>query len=481
MAEQTERYDVAVIGGGITGLAAALELLGNGDVDVTLMESDAHVGGKLRQAEVAGVTVDAGAESMLAVRPEALRLAGDVGLKPSIVHPASRTAYLLSGGHLRALPVGMVTGIPTDLRALAASRVMSLGGLLRIPVDQLMGKPDVGDDVSVGEFVTQRMGREVVDRLAEPLLAGVYAGNPDELSLRMVNPSLFRQVSRDRSLIKAARSVRSGSAIAAGARRGPVFAGLRNGVSRLATKTAETLVAGGAHVRTDTKVTGLRRSRRRWQVSTSDGVFEYDAVVLAVPAAAAAGLLRTSAPFAAAQLRSIEAASVAVVTLAYRSSQVPTLSGTGFLVPPVEGHHVKGVTYVTNKWEWAARAAKTANPRGLTIVRASYGRYGDESVLERDDAALASLARSELASIAGLPPVTVDESVTRWRHALPQYRVGHVDVVNRARDSLVDAPGVALAGASYDGVGVASCISSGRQAARKIARELEADVVENYG
>jgi oxygen-dependent protoporphyrinogen oxidase len=481
MAQQIERYDVAVIGGGITGLTAAWELLGHSGVDVTVLEADPSVGGKLRTTEVAGVAVDAGAESMLAVRPEAIRLAGEVGLKPSVVHPAARTANLLSGGHLRELPTGMVTGVPTDLRSLAAARVMSLPGLLRIPVDQMMRRPDVGDDVSVGEFLTERMGREVVERLAEPLLAGVYAGDPDQLSLRMVNPSLFRQLSRDRSLLSAARAVRSGSAIAAGARRGPVFAGLRNGVARLATKTATAVTAAGGHVRTDTKVTGLRRARRRWQVTTAAGTFEFDAVVLAVPATVSADLLRTSAPFAAAQLRSIASASVAVVTLAYPSARVPELSGTGFLVSPMEGYHVKGVTYVTNKWEWAARAAKTTAPRGMTIVRASYGRYGDDAVLQRDDAELASLARAELRRIVGFPAITIDETVTRWNQALPQYRVGHVEVVTRARDSLVDAPGVALAGAAYDGVGIASCVSSGRQAARKVLRDLQEDVVESYG
>lgn len=481
MARAPERFDVAVIGAGITGLAAAWDLAGDGASSVTVLEAGAEVGGKLLVSEVAGVPVDAGAESMLAVRPEALRLASEVGLKPSIVHPAVRGAYVLSGGHLRQLPTGLVSGVPTDLRALAASRIMSLRGLLRIPLDQLMARPALTDDVSVGEFLSKRVGREVVDRLAEPLLAGVYAGNPDQLSLRMANPSLFRQLARDDSLLKAANAVKAGSAIATGARRGPVFAGIRGGVGRLAGKTEAALAGKGVLVRTGDKVTGMRRLRSGWQVQTRSGSREYDAVVLAVPAAEAARLLRISAPFAAARLLGIEYASVAVVTLAYPAARLPELHGTGFLVPPVEGYQVKGVTYVTNKWEWVARAAKTTSGKGTVIVRASYGRSGDTAVLDRDDAELASLARQELAAIAGLPPITVDERVTRWDAALPQYHVGHVDLVTRARDSLVDAPGVALAGAAYDGVGIASCIASGRQAARKVVRDLQENVMEDHG
>lgn len=477
----SKRFDIAVIGGGITGLAAAWDLIQSGAADVTLFESAAAVGGKLAISDVAGVPIDEGAESMLAARPEALRLAGEVGLKPSVVHPAAMTAQVLSGGHLRSLPPGLITGVPTDLRALAASRIMSLRGLLRIPIDQLMGAPDVTSDVAVGEFLERRVGREVVDRLAEPLLAGVYAGDPDQLSLQMANPSLFRQLARDSSLLAAARSTRAGSAATSGTRRGPVFAGLRGGVARLAEKTGAALTAQGAHLRTKTSVTGLRRIRNRWQVTAGSRTWDFDAVVLAAPAGAAAQLLRTSAPFAATRIRAIDYASVAVVTLAYPAARMPELRGSGFLVPPTEGFSVKGVTFVTQKWEWAARAAKTDAPKGVAIVRSSFGRYGDAAVLERTDAELAALARRELSTIAGLPPISLDERVTRWNSALPQYRVGHVEQVTRARDSLVDAPGVALAGAAYDGVGIASCIASGRQAARQVVRGLEENTVENHG
>jgi oxygen-dependent protoporphyrinogen oxidase len=224
----------------------------------------------------------------------------------------------------------------------------------------------------------------------------------------------------------------------------------------------------------------LRRVRRRWEVHTAAGAREFDAVVVAVPAAQAAALLRTSAPFSAMQIMAIDYASVAVVTLAYPSSEVGKLDGSGFLVPPVEGYSIKGVTYSTNKWEWLAREARSSSPRGMVLVRASLGRYGDAEVLERDDAELAALVRADLAAIVGLVPATRAERVTRWDGALPQYRVGHVELVQRARDALVDSPGVALAGAAYDGVGIASCIASGRQAARKVVRDLVENGVQAH-
>ena len=464
--------EIAVIGGGITGLASAWELAENDDVSVTLLEASQQVGGKLRISPVAGVNVDEGAESMLAIRPEALRLASAAGLRPSIVHPATRGAQLLSRGALRALPPGLVSGVPTDLRALAASRVLSLPGLLRIPLDQVMGRTYVGEDVSVGAFLGERLGREVVDRIAEPLLAGVYAGNADELSLRMANPYLFRLMTRESSLLNAAKETRTGSAAIAGARQGPVFAGLSGGLGRLPEKLATALPGRGVRLRTGAEVTRMRRIRDGWEVFLGEERLAFDGVVLAAPAPASAGLLRTSAPFAAVQLQSVDYASVAIVTLAYRSAALPPLTTSGFLVPPIEGHLIKGVTYSTTKWDWLARAAKTSTRNGLTIIRVSMGRYGDADVLERDDADLAELARIELTALGGLPLDTVAKRVTRWDRALPQYRVGHVDLVSRAREALQDMPTLALAGAAFDGVGIPSCIASGISAARQVSRAV---------
>lgn len=460
--------EIAIVGGGITGLAAAWQLSEMDNVTVTVLEASDTVGGKLSAQSVHGLQLDAGAESLLAVRPEAVRLAKEVGLEPAIVHPAVGQAAILSRGHLRPIPTGLIGGVPTDLRSLAASQILSLPGLLRVPLDLIRTPSTIGDDISVGKLIAERMGAEVVDRVTEPLLAGVYASDPYRLSLRMTSPVLFRALSKEPSLLRASTRMRAASASVSGARRGPTFAGIRGGIWRLAAKTAEALAGRGVMVRTKSPVASLRRRGNKWLVSVTGETRYYDAVIVATPAAQAADLLSVSAPFAALNLRGIDYADVALVTLVYPAATVGALQGTGFLSPPVEGHQVKGVTYVTNKWDWAARAAASHTPRGNIIVRASVGRYGDNRILDSSDEEIVATTLNELNKIVGLPQVSVDSNVTRWPQALPQYQVGHVDTVARIRSAIGDVAGLAIAGAAYDGVGIAACIASGRAAATSV-------------
>ena len=219
-----------------------------------------------------------------------------------------------------------------------------------------------------------------------------------------------------------------------------MFAGLRGGVARLAEKTGAALTAQGAHLRTKTSVTGLRRIRNRWQVTAGSRTWDFDAVVLAAPAGRGSAV--------AAHQRALRRDPDPRHRLCERRGGDAGVSGgadagtTRQRLPGAadRGFSVRGVTFVTQKWEWAARAARDRRAQGVAIVRSSFGRYGDAAVLERTDAELAALARRELSTIAGLPPISLDERVTRWNSALPQYRVGHVEQVTRARDSLVDAP-----------------------------------------
>lgn len=473
----TERPHVVVVGGGISGLAAAYAInrAAGDSVRVTVLEQSAVVGGKLAVGDVDGVAVDLGAESLLVRRPEAVRLAERVGLATDVVHPAASGALLWTRGRLRRLPSGQLMGIPVDLRDLAASEVLSLRGLARIPLDSLLPASPHEGDRELGPYVASRVGREVVDRLVEPLLGGVYAGHADHLSLDAVLPQLAGAVRVERSLLRGARRVTGTTPAGA-----PVFAGIRGGVGRLPAAVAE---ASGATVRTRQTVRVLERLESGWRVvsgaTRSPSTIEADAVVLALPAAPAARLLDDVARPAADQLRDIPYASVALVTLLLRRRSVPELPpGTGFLVPPVDGRLVKAATFVSQKWAWSG-----AEDPDLHVLRASVGRYGEEQALQLDDADLVRAVVGDLAAALGWPPRArpVASMVTRWGGALPQYLVGHLDRVARIRTELQSLPGLVVCGAAYDGVGVPACIASGEAAADQVLRQLGARRQWGYG
>jgi oxygen-dependent protoporphyrinogen oxidase len=480
-----ERPHVVVVGGGISGLAAAWALVRDHAAAglpvaprVTVVEGSPDVGGKLRLGELAGIPIDVGAESLLATRPEALTALREVGLTRDVVHPATTSALLWNRGVLRHLPAGLVMGVPTDLRALGAAEVIAWPSLLRIPLDHVLPRTAPGHDVSVGSYVASRLGREVVDRLVEPLLGGVYAGHADLLSFDATVPTLFRAVQGEKSLLSAAREVQRTGAGRAGGRRGPVFAGVRGGVGRLPQSMAAALAKRGVEIRTSTTVRELRRRPDRWRLvlgpARSPEVIDADAVILAVPAAAAARLLREVSPIASAELATIEYASMAVVTLAYRERDLAPLVGSGFLVPPVDGHAVKAATFSSNKWDWVGKAGRHGHGRDpLVLVRASLGRHGEEVTLQADDDDLVALAHGDIAAAVGASARPVAASVTRWGGGLPQYAVGHRARVARVRDAVSELPGLAVCGAAYDGVGVAACLGTSSYAAGRVGRWLE--------
>ncbi|MFG2437164.1 protoporphyrinogen oxidase [Streptomyces sp. NPDC048508] len=452
---------VVVVGGGIAGLAAAHRLLGRG-FRVTVLEASDRLGGKLLTGEIAGARVDLGAESMLARRPEALALARETGLGDLLQPPATASASLWNRGVLRPMPKGHVMGVPGTASALAD--VLSQEGLRRVERDADLPRTEVGDDIAVGAYVAARMGREVVDRLVEPLLGGVYAGDAYRISLRLAVPQLYAAARTHTSLAEAVREIQAKAAAAQ--QTGPVFMGIDGGVGRLPLAVAESVTARGGEILTGTPVTELRRTgpagsasdERRgsaWRILAGGRVLHADAVVLAVPAPAAAALLRAEAPAAATELAAVEYASMALVTLAYRSADAALPEGSGFLVPPVDGHTIKASTFASRKWGWIAER----NP-DLTVLRTSVGRYGETEVLGRPDDDLVRVSRHDLREATGLDAEPVETRVTRWDDGLPQYPVGHHARVARVREHVGRLPGLAVCGAAYDGVGIPACIAS---------------------
>ncbi|GLW48302.1 protoporphyrinogen oxidase [Streptomyces sp. NBRC 14336] len=455
---------VVVVGAGIAGLAAAHRLLAEGR-RVTVLEAAERVGGKLLPGEIAGVRVDLGAESMLARRPEAVDLAREVGLDEKLQPPATATASLWTRGALRPMPKGHVMGVPGTADAVAG--VLSADGLARIARDTELPRTEVGDDIAVGRYVAERVGREVVDRLVEPLLGGVYAGDAYRISMRSAVPQLFQAARTHHCLTEAVREIQAKAA--ANPQTGPVFMGIEGGIGTLPLAVAESVRARGGEIRTGTPVTALRRGTDGWTVVTGDRTLHADAVVLAVPATTAAGLLRAEFPAAAAELAAVEYASMALITLAYRRAETDLPEGSGFLVPPVDGRTIKASTFASRKWGWIGE-----EDPDLLVLRTSVGRHGETEILQRDDAELVEVSRHDLKAATGLDATPVATRVTRWTDGLPQYPVGHHARVARIREHLASAPGLAVCGAAYDGVGIPACIASAYAAVDQIHGDLRA-------
>ncbi|MFI8511763.1 protoporphyrinogen oxidase [Streptomyces sp. NPDC085460] len=460
-----------VVGGGITGLAAAHRLLAAG-ARVTLLEAGGRLGGKLLAGEIAGAPVDLGAESLLARRPEAVALAEAVGLGDRLQAPGTTTASVWSRGRLVPMPKGHVMGVPGDPGAVAG--LLSEEGLRRIGRDTELPPTEAGDDTAIGAYVAERMGHEVVDRLVEPLLGGVYAGDAYRISMKAAVPALFEAARRHPTLTAAVRAVQAaGAAVpddvagAATGLGGAAFAGLSGGIGTLPGAVADAVRAAGGTILTDAPVTALLRDGTGWRVVTPERTLDADAVVLAAPAPVAARLLGGPAPEAAALLGEIAYASMALVTLAFRRADLPALPGSGFLVPPVDGHTIKASTFSSQKWRWVGEAAPE-----LFVLRTSVGRHGEDTWLHRDDEDLVAASLKDLGAAAGLAARPVATTVTRWTDGLPQYPVGHLDRVARARAALAALPGLRLAGAAYDGVGIPACVASAHRAADAVADEI---------
>lgn len=464
----SEPRHIVVVGAGVAGLSAAWFLARDSrrDVRVTVLESSGVVGGKLRVAEVGGVAVDVGAESLLLRRPEGIALIDEMGLRDDLVDAATTTASIWSRGRMRAVPTGTVMGVPGDLRALAETGLLRPRELARLPMDAWLPRTAFGDDVSVGHYVTARLGRAVVDRLVEPLLGGVYAGRADHLSFVATLPQLADHARTQKSLLAAVAATRSATPPT-----GPVFGSVRGGLGRLPQALAAAALSRGVSLHTGATVRELRRTPEGWTLAVgsarSPQVLPADAVVLAVPAPTAAKLLKHAVPAAASELDAIECASIGIVTLAFRRDGSAGLRrGSGFLVPPVDGRMIKAATFTSNKWPWYDETAAD-----LTFARVSVGRFHEEGDLQRDDDDLVEAARADLGDAAGVQATPVDALVTRWGGALPQYLVGHPGRVERIRGAIGALPGLAVCGAAYDGVGVPACIASAGRAATELLEQ----------
>ncbi|MFJ5265761.1 protoporphyrinogen oxidase [Streptomyces sp. NPDC088387] len=466
---------VVIIGGGIAGLAAAFRLR-NEPVRVTVLEGSARLGGKLSVSEVAGVAVDEGAESLYANRRRTTGLIGEAGLGEQIMPAGVTASAIWSRGDILRQPDRQFMGVPCDMDDLARSGVVSAEGVERARQDLVLPSFDQDGDVSVASYVGGRLGKEVVDRLVDPFLAGVFSGRAEDLSFEATLTPLAKASAHHVSLADAAATLTP--ELAPGQAPPPVrVATLDGGFGSLPAVLVREILAAApdAAVRTDAPVRELTRTADGWRLIVGPGTdgerIDADAVVVAVPAAPAAALLRqvpgTGAAVAA--FTDVPYSGVAMVTLAYPRTAFPGgLTGRGYAayrVPAVEGRAVKEVTFTTVKWPHLAGE--------VDIVRCSIGRLGEEHLLQRDDAALIALATAELAEATGVSGPPVASRVNRWPDALPQYTVGHLARVRLIRETVAAQPGLAVCGALYDGVGVGVCMASARTAADQVLAQVK--------
>lgn len=442
---------VAVVGGGISGLAAARRLRQQG-ARVKVFEAADRLGGQIRPVTFAGHLVDVGAEAVHQSAPGMDALITELGLAEDLIKANRGTSWLWTQRGLRRLPEGVGPAGPRNLVPVLRSGVMSLAGLARAGLEPFVPRRRPQGDVGVGEFVSQRFGRQVAERFVDPILGSLHAGDINRLSLRATTPELAAVADARRSVLLSQRARGSGPPMS--------FVTWAGGVSTLVDRLgADTDI----EVKTSTRVSAVTAlPAGRFGVQLADGtVLEADAVVLAVPATIAADLVRPLSPTSADLLGGIRFASVATVVVAYPRAavrQVLALAGTGLLVPSSRGCLLKAATFLSTKWPHLADLTQV-------LVRLSVGRAGGPDLGALDDAALVARLHGDLVDATGLTVSPAQFHVQRWPGAIPQLEVGHLDRVASVRQDLRRFPGLTLAGASYDGLGIAACVRSGERAA----------------
>lgn len=451
-----ERTDVAIVGGGIAGLAAAYAVARRGGVPV-LLEAGPTFGGVIRTETVDGFVLEPGPDAMLAQKPEAIALCRELGLGDRLepTNPVQKAVYVLLGGALHALPEGMALAVPTRVLPVLKSSLFTWPGKIRMGLDVLVPAARGVGDESIASFLRRRFGQEAVDRLGEPLLAGIHAGDPERLSIRGTFPRFVALEQRHGSLIRGLWSAPKAPPGAA------AFYTLRGGLRALPDAVVGALPP--ASLRPSTEALALERSGSGFRVRTSTGTVEAKVVVVAVPAPRAASLVDALAPEAAALLRGIPFASTATVFLGYRREDVGhPLDGYGLVVPKTEGLRTSACSFSSTKF--AGRA-----PEGRVLLRGFLGGARDPDVLSLSDDALAGVVGKEMGPVLGLRGEPVLRRVYRWPSATPQMEVGHLDRVAALERHVAAVPGLLLTGAGLRGTGLPDMVGDGTRVGEQAA------------
>jgi oxygen-dependent protoporphyrinogen oxidase len=454
---------VAIIGGGIAGLSAAyfLERSKRDDAGLewTLFEKSDRPGGVIRTEQRDGYVLEAGPDSFLTIKPDGAQLCRDLGIGGELIssNDSERKTYILVKGRLIAIPDGLQFMVPTRVWPIVTTPLFSFGTKLRMAAE-LLTRAGTRADESVGDFVRRHFGEQMVDRVAEPLLAGVYGGNADHLSVQAVLPRFVEMERQTGSLARATlRARKRAAAQQNGAQAQPLFTSLKSGMQQM----VDTLLAAIPRERLKLcqPVLSLKRLGGDWQLETPEGGARFDIVLLAVPAQASAALLKPVHAELAANLARITYTSSVAVALAYDKLELP--AGHGFLIPSREDRKMMACTFVHKKFPYRV-------PDGGMLLRCFFSSARMPDLLNYDDATLESIARDELKLVLGLTSQPHFARVFRWDCALPQYETGHLKRVAQMERWIAGLPGLEIIGNSFHGIGVPDCIRSARLAVCKI-------------
>ena len=446
--------DVAVIGAGISGLAAAYELQRRG-LSVRVLEGAPRAGGVITTERFDGWVIDGGPDSLLVQKPSAVALCRELGIADRLVSTLTpRTAYILRDDTLHPIAEGSFLGFPLKLRSLAQSSMFTPGGKLRMACEVLVPRRAGDEDESIAAFVRRRFGEEAVDYLAEPLLAGIHAGDAERLSMRALFPRLLEAERQSGSVIRAFRALR--------VKPSPqgAFVSLPGGIGELVEALVAALAPGT--VMLSARVSEVRRAGT-YAVETANGRVESRAIILAVPAYTAASLLRAFDTTLAALADAVSYASTATVAFGFRRDQIAhPMKGSGFVVPRVERSALLAGTWVTSKWPGRA-------PEGHVLLRGFLGGGRDPRRLEAGDAELVDLAREELTRLLDITGDPLFSRLFRWTRQSPQYEVGHLQRVSAIEQRLASIPGMFVAGSGFRAIGIPDCIADGRDMGTRAA------------
>lgn len=478
----TRLRTVVIVGGGISGLATAFSLLEQAakagcSLRCTILESGSSWGGKIVTHRIGDIVTEAGPDSFLSQKQAGLDLCTKLGLTDQLINTneTGKKACVLYRGRLHDLPEGLLSFVPKQLGPFLHSGLLSWAGLVRMGLEFAVPPGSPGEDESLAAFLRRRFGAQAFERVLEPLMAGIYAGDAEHMSLRATFPRFFDLEQQYGSVVRGMMAGKKTASPASTAQPGrTMFVSLKNGLSDLVTALTSRLTEEGVQLRLGCRVDALRvRSHElgRWMYDLilEDGsALSADSVVLATPAYVSAELVRPLTPIAGGLLDMIPYASTATIAMAFPRTLTSAIEGFGFIIPRTEQRDLIAATWTSLKWPHRA-------PADQLLARCYVGGVGREDILQLDDATLTATVREELAAVCGIRAEPSYTEVNRWWKAMPQYTIGHLDRLAQLDAAVSRYPGLVLTGAGYRGVGIPDCIRDGALAAERVVQDLLAE------